>query len=104
MVEQGPLIEYGLHAAIFFIMIGMGMTLLPKDFREVIIAPRATFFGLFAQLLILPVVAFLLADALSLSPALAVGLVVIAACPGGTTSNLFVYLGRGDVALSIIST
>lgn len=104
MVEQGPLIEYGLPAAIFFIMIGMGMTLLPKDFREVIIAPRATFFGLFAQLLILPVVAFLLADALSLSPALAVGLVVIAACPGGTTSNLFVYLGRGDVALSIILT
>tara|TARA_R110002073_G_scaffold11861_1_gene53366 strand:- start:152239 stop:153129 length:891 start_codon:yes stop_codon:yes gene_type:complete len=104
VVEQGPLIEYGLPAAIFFIMIGMGMTLLPKDFREVIIAPRATFFGLFAQLLILPVVAFLLADALSLSPALAVGLVVIAACPGGTTSNLFVYLGRGDVALSIILT
>jgi bile acid:Na+ symporter, BASS family len=103
-VEQGPLIEYGLPAAIFFIMIGMGMTLVPKDFRAVIVAPRATFFGLFAQLLLLPVVAFLLADALSLSPALAVGLVVIAACPGGTTSNLFVYLGRGDLALSIILT
>lgn len=103
-MEQGPLIEYGLPVAIFLIMIGMGMTLLPKDFREVIIAPRATFFGLFAQLLMMPVVAFILGYVLSLSPALAVGLVVIAACPGGTISNLFVYLGRGDVALSITLT
>jgi BASS family bile acid:Na+ symporter len=85
-------------------MVGMGMTLTPKDFREVAIAPRGTFFGLLAQILLLPLIALGVALALELSPALAVGLIVIAACPGGTTSNLFVYLGRGDVALSIVLT
>lgn len=103
-MEQGPLIEIGLPAALFLIMIGMGMTLTPKDFREVLVAPRATLFGLLAQVILMPLLAFVLIHFLSLSPALAVGLVVIAACPGGTTSNLFAYLGGGDVALSIILT
>lgn len=103
-MEQGVLIEIGLPVSLFLIMIGMGMTLTPKDFHEVIVAPRATLFGLLAQVLLLPLVAFGLAMMLPLTPALAVGLIVIAACPGGTTSNLFAYLGRGDVALSIVLT
>lgn len=103
-MEQGVLTEIGLPAALFVIMVGMGMTLTPRDFHEVLVAPRATLFGLLAQVVALPVIAFGLAWLLSLPPALAVGLVVIAACPGGTTSNLFAYLGRGDVALSIILT
>src|SRR5690606_28072981 len=103
-MEQGVLTEIGLPAALFVIMVGMGMTLTPRDFHEVLVAPRATLFGLLAQVLALPVISFGLAWLLSLPPALAVGLVVIAACPGGTTSNLFAYLGRGDVALSIILT
>ena len=101
-MEQGVLIEIGLPVSLFLIMIGMGMTLTPKDFHEVIVAPRATLFGLLAQVLLLPLVAFGLAMVLPLTPALAVGLIVIAACPGGSTSNLFAYLGRGDVALSIV--
>lgn len=103
-MEQGLLTDVGLPLALFVIMIGMGMTLTPRDFHEVLVAPRATLFGMVAQLLCLPLIAFALAWALSLSPALSVGLVVIAACPGGTTSNLFAYLGRGDVALSIVLT
>ncbi len=103
-MEQGPLIEVGLPVSLFLIMVGMGMTLTPKDFHEVIVAPRATLFGLLAQIVLLPAVAFGLVLILPLTPALAVGLIVIAACPGGTTSNLFAYLGRGDVALSIILT
>src|SRR5690606_26087143 len=103
-MEQGVLTEIGLPAALFVIMVGMGMTLTPKDFREVLVAPRATMFGLLAQVVVLPAIAFALAWLLSLPPALAVGLVVIAACPGGTTSNLFAYLGRGDAVLSSILT
>lgn len=98
------LTDIGLPLSLFLIMVGMGMTLTPRDFREVLIAPKGTFFGLVAQIILLPAVAWGVAIALGLSPALAVGLVIIAACPGGTTSNLFVFLGKGDVALSILLT
>ncbi|MCC1497869.1 bile acid:sodium symporter family protein [Alcanivorax sp. 1008] len=101
---QGGLVDIGLPAALFLIMIGMGLTLTPKDFREVLIAPKATFFGLLAQVLIVPLAAFGLAWVMQLDPLLAVGLVIIAACPGGTTSNIFTYLGGGDVALSVVLT
>jgi BASS family bile acid:Na+ symporter len=85
-------------------MVGMGLTLSLRDFREVAVAPRATLFGTVAQILLLPLIAFAIAALLSLPPELAVGLVLIAACPGGTTSNLFTFIGRGDVALSIVLT
>ncbi|MGB1907164.1 MAG: bile acid:sodium symporter family protein [Spongiibacter sp.] len=98
------LTDIGPPLSLFLIMVGMGMTLTPKDFREVLVAPRGTLFGLFAQIILLPAVAWGVAIALDLNPALAVGLVIIAACPGGTTSNLFVFLGKGDVALSILLT
>ncbi len=103
-MEQGVLTEVGLPIALFVIMIGMGLTLVPRDFREILVAPRASFYGVIAQILLLPLCAFVVASLLNLSPALAVGLVVIAACPGGTTSNLFVFIGRGDLALSIVLT
>ncbi|MCH8542521.1 MAG: bile acid:sodium symporter family protein [Alcanivorax sp.] len=103
-MEQGPLFEIGLPIALFLIMIGMGLTLTVRDFREVVVAPKATLFGCIAQVILLPLIAFGIATALALPPALAVGLVLIAACPGGTTSNLFAFIGRGDVALSIVLT
>jgi BASS family bile acid:Na+ symporter len=103
-VLSGPLIDIGLPVALFLIMTGMGLTLTPRDFREVLIAPRGTAWGLVAQVLLLPLLAFGLALLLQLEPALAVGLVVIAACPGGTASNIFAFLGGGDVALSVILT
>ncbi|MBZ2189238.1 bile acid:sodium symporter family protein [Alcanivorax sp. JB21] len=103
-MEQSPLFEIGLPIALFLIMIGMGLTLTVRDFREVVVAPKATLFGCVAQIILLPLIAFVIATALALPPALAVGLVLIAACPGGTTSNLFAFIGRGDVALSIVLT
>jgi BASS family bile acid:Na+ symporter len=103
-VEQGPLIQIGLPVALFIIMLGMGLTLAPRDFRNVVIYPRATIMGAIAQILLLPVAAFAIVALLGLPGPIAVGLVIIAACPGGTTSNLFTFLARGNVALSIVLT
>lgn len=103
-MEQGVLFSVALPLSLFIIMAGMGLTLTPRDFRNVFITPKATVFGIIGQIILLPLVALALALLLNLPPALAIGLIVIAACPGGTTSNLFVYLGRGDLALSIVLT
>ena len=55
-MDQASLVEIGLPAALFLIMVGMGLTLTPKDFREVLIVPRATVYGLVAQIVLLPLV------------------------------------------------
>ncbi len=103
-MESSPLISAGLPVALFIIMIGIGMTLTLRDFRLVAVYPKGLIIGTFAQILLMPLIAFALASMLGLSPAIAVGLVIIAACPGGTTSNLFVLLSRGNIALSIVLT
>nr|WP_289851838.1 bile acid:sodium symporter family protein [Marinobacter salexigens] len=88
----------------FIIMIGIGMTLTTRDFRQVAVYPKGLIVGTLTQILLMPLVAFALASLLAVPPAIAVGLVIIAACPGGTTSNLFVLLARGNIALSIVLT
>ena len=93
-----------LPAALIFIMFGMGMSLTPGDFKRVILAPKAKILGLACQLLALPVLAFCLAAALRLPGELAVGLMLVAACPGGPTSNIISHLSRGDTALSVSLT
>lgn len=98
------MISAGLPIALFIIMIGIGMTLTLRDFRQVAVYPRGLVIGTVAQILLMPAVAFALAYLFGVSPAIAVGLVIIAACPGGTTSNLFVLLARGNIALSIVLT
>lgn len=103
-MESSPLISAGLPIALFIIMIGIGMTLTVRDFRQVAVYPKGMIVGTVAQILLMPLVAFALASALAVPPAIAVGLVIIAACPGGTTSNLFVLLARGNIALSIVLT
>lgn len=103
-MESSPLISAGLPIALFIIMIGIGMTLTIRDFRQVAVYPKGMIVGTVAQILIMPAIAFMLAVLLSVPPAIAVGLVIIAACPGGTTSNLFVLLSRGNIALSIVLT
>lgn len=103
-MESGPLISIGLPISLFIIMIGIGMTLTARDFHQVTVKPTGLVIGTLTQILIMPLAAFALAWALQLSPAMAVGLVIIAACPGGTTSNLFTLLARGNVALSIVLT
>lgn len=93
-----------LPLALFIVLFGMGLSLVPADFRRVILAPRAKLVGLTCQLILLPLVAFGLALAFRLPGELAVGLMIIAACPGGPTSNIITHLSRGDTALSVTLT
>ncbi|MDX1347315.1 MAG: bile acid:sodium symporter family protein [Thiomicrorhabdus chilensis] len=93
-----------LPAALFLIMFGMGLSLRLADFKSVLQAPKAVGIGLIGQMLLLPAVAFFIAVSLNLSPEIAVGLMIIALAPGGATSNLFTYLSKGDVSLSISLT
>ena len=93
-----------LPLALAVIMLGMGMTLSLADFSRVVRLPKAALTGLGNQLLLLPLIGFLLALAFRLPPELAVGLMILAACPGGPTSNLITHLARGDTALSVSLT
>ena len=103
-MESGPLISIGLPLSLFIIMVGIGMTLSARDFHQVTVKPAGLILGTITQIVVMPLLAFALAWLLQLPPAMAVGLVVIAACPGGTTSNLFTLLAKGNVALSIVLT
>jgi BASS family bile acid:Na+ symporter len=103
-VEQSPLLSVGLPIALFIIMTGIGLTLTTDDFRREARQPRGAAVGTLAQLLVMPLLGFGVAVLLDLPSALAVGLVVAASCPGGSTSNLIAFLARANVALSIVLT
>lgn len=90
--------------ALGIIMLGMGMNLVPHDFTRIVKYPKAIFIGLSNQLIFLPMVGFLLAIAFGLSPVMAIGLMVLATCPGGPTSNLITQICKGNVALSVTLT
>ncbi len=93
-----------LPLALAMIMLGLGLGLTPADFRRVARYPRAVVTGLVLQAAVLPWVAFALALAFALPPELAVGLMLLAASPGGATANIYSHLARGDVALNITLT
>lgn len=93
-----------LPLALAFIMFYLGLTLCVDDFRRVFQRPRAVLVGLAGQLLMVPLLGLLIAWATGLDPVMAVGLMVVAACPGGVSSGLFTRLAHGDVALSISLT
>lgn len=103
-MESNFLTAVFLPLALFIIMLGMGLGLTITDFKRIVIAPKSVIIGLLAQLVMLPIVGLLLASVFPLSPELAVGVMILAACPGGPTSNLITYLAMGDVALSITLT
>lgn len=86
------------------VMFGMGMTLRFKDFKLVFKRPKDVFIGALAQFTIMPALAWILATAFQLPPELAVGVILVGTCPGGTSSNVMTYLARGDVALSVSIT
>lgn len=86
------------------IMFGMGLTLSKNDFAEVLKRPRLVLMGVFAQFIIMPGLAWLLSTALQLPPEIAVGVILVGCCPGGTASNVMTYLARGDIALSVAIT
>ena len=93
-----------LPLALFAVLFGMGLSLVPGDFRRVVLHPKAKIIGLGCQLILLPAVAFALALLFRLPGELAVGLMVLAACPGGATSNVITHLSKGDTALSVTLT
>ena len=94
----------GLPIALGIVMFGLGLTLTVSDFTRVGRHPKAVMVALVCQLLLLPAVCFLLVLAFNLPPVLAVGMMLLAASPGGTTANLYSHLFRGDVALNISLT
>lgn len=99
-----PLLTLFLPAALGIIMLGLGLSLSLADFARVAKFPRPVLIGLACQLLLLPLACFFLAKLFGLAPALAVGLMLLAASPGGTTANLYSHLAHGDVALNITLT
>ena len=93
-----------LPLALAIIMIGLGLELTPNDFKRVSKHPKAVLIALFCQLFLLVGIAYLLCKLFALPPLLAVGLMLLAASPGGSTANLFSYLFKGDLALNISLT
>jgi BASS family bile acid:Na+ symporter len=93
-----------LPLSLAIIMLGMGMTLILADFTRIIKYPKAILIGLTNQLIFLPVIGFLLAIAFNLNPVMAVGLMILASCPGGATSNLITQVCKGNIALSVTLT
>lgn len=103
-MNDSALITTGLPIALAIIMFGLGLSLTTDDFRRVTRTPKAVVVALVLQVLVLPLVAFGLVKIFDLAPLLAVGVMLLAASPGGTTANLFSHLFRGDVALNITLT
>lgn len=103
-MQENFLTTVFLPLALFIIMLGMGLSLTIEDFRRVVIYPKSVVIGLVAQLIILPIVGFAIASLFPLEPALAVGIMILVACPGGPTSNMITLLAGGDVALSVTLT
>ena len=93
-----------LSVALGTIMLAMGLTLTFADYRALAHMPRALAIGVGAQFAIMPLTGFLVAKALGLEQGLAVGLILVACCPGGTASNIVTYLARGNLALSVAMT
>lgn len=83
------------------IMFGMGLTLKPEDFRVVFSRPKDVFVGCLAQFTVMPLLAFALTRIFRLEEALAIGVILVGCCPGGTASNVITFLAKGDLALSV---
>lgn len=104
-MQQTFLSQYILPAALFIIMLGMGLALKLDDFARVMKFPKAVAIGIACQMILLPLIGYGVVMVVDMGrPELAVGLMVLTFCPGGTTSNMLTYLSRGDVALSITLT
>ncbi len=103
-MEQNILTTFMLPASLFIIMLGLGLALQIADFKRILTYPKAIFIGIINQMILLPLIGFAIAIFLNLEPELAVGLMILAACPGGVTSNLYSHLSNGDTALSVTLT
>ena len=105
MAEDSSILTVAvLPAALAVIMVTLGLSLRPADFRRVVVFPRGIAIGLANLTIISPLLAFAVATAFDLSPELAVGLVLLGASPGGTMANMLTHLARGDTALAVTMT
>ena len=93
-----------LASSLIIIMLGMGLSLVTDDFKRIFIYPKAIIIGLLNQLILLPLIGFTIAILFPLSPEIAIGIMILVACPGGPTSNLIAHLAKGDTALSVTLT
>lgn len=93
-----------LAISLIIIMFGMGLSIVKQDFTRLLSEPKAVFIGLLNQIILLPIIAFLIATVLNVGPEIAIGMMILAACPGGPTSNLITFLARGDAGLSVSLT
>jgi bile acid:Na+ symporter, BASS family len=104
MLQDSALIDIGLPLVLAFVMVGIGLTLQVEDFTRQREAPVPSVVGIVGQVVGVPLLAFMVATVMGLPPALAIGLVLVAATSGGTTSNVMAYLARGNVALGLVLT
>ena len=93
-----------INPLLMVVMFGMGLTLKPEDFKLVLSRPGDVIIGFLAQFILMPLIAFFLVKIFNLPPELAVGVILVGTCPGGTSSNVMTFLGKGDVALSVTMT
>lgn len=93
-----------LALSLFIIMMGMGLSLTGNDFKRVLKHPKAVFVGVLNQIILLPLIAFSLIQLFAVNADIAMGVMILSACPGGPTSNLVTHLAKGDTALSVSLT
>jgi BASS family bile acid:Na+ symporter len=93
-----------LPLSLAIIMLGMGLSLVPEDFQRVTKYPKAVAIGLISQLIFLPIIGLIIAKLVPMQPTIAMGLMIVALCPGGVSSNIITFLAKGDVALSVTLT
>ncbi len=103
-MDDSVFTEALLPLALAVIMVSLGLSLTPADFKRVFVLPKGVAIGITNLLVISPFLAFAIAELYGLSPELAVGLVLLGASPGGTTANMLTHLARGDTALSVTMT
>lgn len=93
-----------LPLSLAIIMFGFGLTLTPADFKRIAQYPKSVFLGLFCQMVLLPILAYVVCRGFNLSPEISIGVMILAASPGGITANLFSHLAHGDIALNLTLT
>jgi BASS family bile acid:Na+ symporter len=104
LIHASQFFDFLLPIGLALVMLGMDLSLVLENFQRVTRYPKAVAVGLVGQLLFLPIISFLVAALLPMQPEIAVGLMVLALCPGGASSNIITYLVKGDVALSVTLT
>ena len=104
LINMGLVSDVFLPLALAFIMFSLGLSLTTNNFLKIVQKPKDFFIGAFSQIIILPIVALLLVMIWPLSPELSIGVMLIAAAPGGATSNIITSFAKGDVALSVSLT